>query len=256
MTDLRGKVAIVTGAASGIGRATALRFAADGASVYCADINEDGAQQIADEILRDQGRAGSAQLDVSDEDAFAEAIAETGSKFGALDILFNNAGIGGGNWDRTVAVNLSGVYYGLTHGADYMARNGGGSIINTASIAGLIGLLRIAPPEEVPTLDANAGISSYSAAKHGVVGLTRQFALVYARHGVRVNAICPGYIETPMTEGLRSTAELVRHHEGLHPMGRLGQPEEIASAAAFLASDDSSFITGIALPVDGGYTAR
>ena len=174
----------------------------------------------------------------------------------ALDVLFNNAGIGGGNWDRTLAVNLSGVYYGLTHGAGFMARSGGGSIINTASIAGLIGLLRIAAPDEVPTLDANVGISSYSAAKHGVVGLTRQFALLYARHGVRVNAICPGYIETPMTESLRSTEELVRHHERLHPMGRLGQPEEIASAAAFLASDDASFITGIALPVDGGYTAR
>ena len=255
MSDLQGKVALVTGAASGIGRATALRFATDGASVFCADINEDGATEVAQEILREQGRAAAVQLDVSDENAFAEVIDNAATEFGKVNVLFNNAGIGGGAWDRTVAVNLSGVYYGLTHTADHMAKHGGGSIINTSSIAGLIALLRISAPEETPTLEGNAGIASYTAAKHGVVGLTRQFALLYARHGVRVNAISPGYIETPMTAGLRATEDLVRHHERLHPMGRLGQPEEIASAAAFLASDDASFITGVVLPVDGGYTA-
>src|SRR5690606_19896448 len=145
-------------------------------------------------------------------------------------------------------------YYGLAHGARLLAEQGGGAIVNTSSIAGLQGLVGMVPAEGLP--DPASGVGAYVAAKHGVVGLTKQFALTYARHGVRVNAVCPGYTFTPMTEGLTSAEGGRRFLESLHPMGRLGQPEEIAAAVAFLVSDDASFITGVALPVDGGYSAR
>ena len=168
-------------------------------------------------------------------------------------MLFNNAGVGADRYERTIDVNLNGVYYGLKHGAERLAERGGGAIINTASIAGLVGLVS-------PGLDdsrmVQGGFAAYMAAKHGVVGLTRQFALAYARHGVRVNAVAPGYIETNMTEMIRDGGDVEHNIEQLHPMGRLGRPQEIAEAALFLASGRASFITGVALPVDGGYTAR
>jgi NAD(P)-dependent dehydrogenase (short-subunit alcohol dehydrogenase family) len=252
---LEQKVALVTGAASGIGRAMSLRLAAEGASVMCSDVDEEGAQHTAAQIDEHGGTGAALQLDVTDEEAVRAALHHTVGELGGIDVLVNNAGIGGGySWEQTAAVNLSGVYYGLLHGAHLLAHRGGGSIVNTASVAGLVGLAG-GQPAELGDEPESAG-AAYVAAKHGVVGLTRQFAVRYARHGVRVNAVCPGYIDTPMIANLAAVPEGRRFLESMHPMGRLGRVEEIAAATAFLASDDASFITGVALPVDGGYTAR
>ena len=254
--SLAGKAALITGAASGIGRATALRFASEGASVACADLDGDGAEDTAARIAESGGASLAIQLDVTAEQEVQDALARCTSEFGALDVLYNNAGVGGGgSWEETLGVNLSGVYYGLLHGARLMAERGGGSIINTASILGLVASVP-RPHRPEPDVEGPPAAGAYVAAKHGVVGLTRSFAVRYGPLGVRVNAICPGYIETPMTASIRETPEDVAHLVALHPIGRLGRPEEIASVAAFLASDASSFLTGVALPVDGGYTAR
>ena len=184
-------------------------------------------------------------------------MSRTADTFGGFDILFNNAGIAGGDWAQTLSVNLSGVYNGLAHGAHLMSQNErGGAIVNTASIAGLVGLVgpRIGDVAQDP--NAFSGAAGYIASKHGVAGLTKQFALAFASQGVRVNAIAPGYIETAMTANVRESDEFNDFIVSLHPLGRMGRAEEIAAAAAFLASDDASFITGIVLPVDGGYTSR
>ncbi|MEM1433909.1 MAG: SDR family oxidoreductase [Pseudomonadota bacterium] len=260
MNRLAGKVAHVTGAGSGIGQASALRFAAEGAHVMCSDINRQAAEGTASLIDEQGGNSAAIGLDVSSEEDVKAAIAATVSHFGSLQILFNNAGVGGGNgWDKTIAINLSGVYYGLLHGARHMAANGGGAIISTASIAGLLGLYL--PPAEADAADddgeaAERDPGAYVAAKHGVAGLTKQFAIDYGPMGVRVNAVAPGFIETEMTAEFRETEEGNEFLKSLHPIGRLGQPKEIAAAAAFLASDDASFVNGIILPVDGGYSAR
>ncbi len=257
MARLSDKVAFVTGAGSGIGRASALRMAGEGAAVMCADIDGAGAQQTAAQIAEHGGKSAAIELDVTSEAAVQGALEQTVRELGGLGVVFNNAGIGGRmlGWDPVINVNLSGVYYGTFHGCAMMAERGGGSVINTASVAGLAGLVGFVPPEMVgaPVLP---GAGAYVAAKHGVIGLTRQFAVTYGKRGVRVNAIAPGYIVTPMTEMVREMPEAEAFITDLHPIGRLGQPEEIAAAAAFLASDDASFITGIVLPVDGGYTAR
>ena len=254
MGTLIGKHALVTGAAHGIGAATAVRFAAEGAAVMCADIDADGAAATAAAIRGNGGGAQALALDVSDESAVKASLTATVESLGGLDIIFNNAGIAGGaDWDRTIAVNLSGVHYGLFHGAPFLAERGGGAIISTASVAGLVGLTGVAEPGNEP-LPPGAG--AYVAAKHGVAGLTRQYAITFGKRNVRVNAVAPGYIETAMTAPLREQEEGQRFLVSLHPLGRLGQAEEVASAVAFLASDDASFIAGIVLPVDGGYTAR
>ena len=250
---LEGRVALITGAGSGIGRECALRMASEGAAVMCADINTEGAQTTAAQIAEHGGRSATMELDVTSEAAVADALAQTVSVLGGLDVLMNNAGIGGAySWDQTISVNLTGVYYGTFHGAALLAERGGGAIINTASIAGLAGLLtgqlRDEPIQE--------GAGAYVAAKHGVVGITRQFAVTYGARGVRVNAVCPGYIHTPMTKQINEIEGAEEFIASLHPMGRMGEPQEIAAAAAFLASDDASFVNGVALPVDGGYTAR
>ena len=220
----------------------------------CADLDTQAAEGTVALIAEAGGAADSLGVDVSDEEQVRAAISATVERFGGMNVLFNNAGVGGGfTWDQTVAVNLSGVYYGLLHGAKHMAANGGGAIINTASIAGLVGLI---PTPDFDPADLEDGAGAYIAAKHGVAGLTKQFAITFGAVGVRVNAIAPGYIETAMTAEFREDDASLQHLISLHPQGRLGKPEEIASAASFLASSDASFVNGIVLPVDGGYTAR
>ena len=239
---LEGKVAMVTGAASGIGRATARTLAREGAAVMCADINTEGAQETADAIAADGGTAAIVQLDVTDEAAVQAALAATVEELGALHILINDAGISGrgSDYHDVIDVNLNGVYYCLEHGAPLIEQHGGGSIVSLSSIMGLVG----------------GSAPAYTASKHGVLGLTRNYALIYGGRGVRVNCVNPGYIETPMTEFMLRDEARREESIALHPIGRLGKPEDVANAILFLASDDASFVTGVALPVDGGYTAQ
>ncbi len=251
---LLGKVALITGAGGGIGRASAERMALEGALVMCADIDTQAAEGTVARIEQAGGTADSLGVDVSDEAQVQRAIAATAERFGKLNVLFNNAGVGAGfSWDQTVAINLTGVFYGLWHGVRHLAANGGGVIINTASIAGLVGL---SGATGVSADEMQPGGPAYIAAKHGVVGLTKQFAVSHGGQGVRVNAIAPGFIETAMTQEMRDDPQTREYLTSLHPLGRLGRAEEIAAVAAFLASDDASFINGVTLPVDGGYTAR
>lgn len=245
---LAGKVAVVTGAGSGIGRATAELFAAEGAEVVCADRSGKEAETAAS-----IGPAALAvTVDVADSSAVGRMIEITAGTFGRLDVLFNNAGFGGpitplheqteDSFDDVIAVNLKGVFLGMKHAIPLMLRNGGGSIINTASAAGLVGW---------------KGHGPYSAAKGGVVQMTKSAALDYATSGIRVNAICPGMTWTGLVAA--SQRHPVPPPDASvpdQPMGRWGLPSELAAVALFLASEESSFVTGAALPVDGGYVAR
>ncbi len=254
MASFEDRVVFITGAGSGIGRESAYRFAAGGASLMCTDVDGDAAEETAANIAERGGTASAMKLDVSIEDQVHAALQKTAQELGGLDVVVNNAGVGGGvGWETTIDVNLSGVYWGLFHGAAMLAERGGGAIVNTASIAGLVGLVGPPAMQDEPI---ERGAGAYTAAKHAVVGLTRQFSNTYARRGVRVNAVCPGYIETPMTAEVRGIEGGADYLASLHPIGRLGNPGEVAAAVTFLASDEASFITGVALPVDGGYTAR
>jgi NAD(P)-dependent dehydrogenase (short-subunit alcohol dehydrogenase family) len=235
---LEGKAALVTGAGSGIGRAIAREFAREGAKLLLAELDEASGRALADEI---GGEARFQRCDTSKEDEVRSAVQAAVEAFGRLDVMVNNAGVSQRDWDTTIAINLSGVYYGCQHAAEAMARQGGGSIINMSSILGLVGV----GPED-----------AYVAAKHGVVGLTKNFALRYAPQGVRVNCINPGWIQTPMIKVLYETEALKQQIESQVPLGRFGQPEEVAKLALFLASDESSYITGAAHVIDGGWTAR
>ncbi|HEY7269781.1 MAG TPA: SDR family NAD(P)-dependent oxidoreductase [Dehalococcoidia bacterium] len=239
---LAGKSAIVTGGGRGIGRAISETFAREGCRVLITDIDVGNASEVADAIKKAGGEASYRLLDVSDQQEVAATVKEAVEAFGKLDIMVNNAGVGGNyGWDKTVAVNLSGVYYGCHFAAEAMASAGGGAIVSTASVAGLVGL---------------GGDGAYVAAKHGVVGLTKEFALRYGSQKVRVNCVCPGWIQTEMTRGLTDNEAFLRRTESLTALGRMGQPQEIANAFLFLASDEASFVTGSAMVVDGGWIAR
>lgn len=243
------KTAMVTGAGSGIGAEIARRLGANGARVVVADVNEAAAQDIASAIEKDGGTALSVHQDVSDPESVRQSVEFALERFRSLDLAVNNAGIGGAqapvaeygldDWDKVIAINLSGVFYGLKYQLPALLRSGGGSIVNLASILGSVG---------------SANSAAYVAAKHAVVGLTKTAALEYAAQGVRVNAIGPGYIDTPLLNNLDRTV-----YDGLvdlHPIGRLGRAEEVAELALFLLSDRASFITGSYHLVDGGYTAQ
>ena len=250
---LEGKSALVTGGGSGIGRAIARLFAAEGASVLVAELNEETGAAAAREIEDASGRARFLRADTAREEDVKAAIAATVEAWGRLDIVVNNAGIVGPahTWEQVIAVNLSGVYYGCLHGLEEMKRRGGGGVIvNMASMAGLVGAT-------MPVLPSGGfGSYAYGAAKHGVLGLTKQFALDGAPHGVRVNALCPGWIDTALIGPFAQIPPLMEWALQGTPLGRLGRPEEVAKAALFLASDDSSFMTGAPLIIDGGWTAR
>lgn len=248
-----GKVALVTGAASGIGRAVALCFAREGALVVAADRHLEGATDVVRLLQEGGADALAVAADVSSQENVAAMVKQAVSRFGRLDRAFNNAGIGGTEtgsagkrtaeiprsaWDRIIAVNLTGVWLCMAAEIEAMLQSGGGAIVNTASIGGVRGLAR-------------AG--AYTASKHGVVGLTRAAAIEYGEDAIRVNAVCPGYIETPLIQAsleLRRPA-LTRRT----PLGRLGTPEDIAELVVWLCSDRASFITGSAYTADGGYTA-
>ena len=246
---LEDKSALVTGAGSGIGRAIAHLFAAEGASVLIAELNEETGAAAAREIEDAGGRARFLRADSGREEDVKATVAAAVEAFGRLDILVNNAGITAleHTWDEVIALNLSGVYYGCLHGLEVMKRQGSGGIINLASVAGLVGA-------SVPGIPGGFGYP-YGASKHGVIGLTRQFALDGAPD-VRVNCVCPSFVDTPMVAIVSQTEPLREWALANTPLGRLGRPEEIAKAALFLASDDSSFMTGAPLVIDGGWTAR
>jgi NAD(P)-dependent dehydrogenase (short-subunit alcohol dehydrogenase family) len=250
MGEFDGKVALVTGAASGIGRASARLFAEAGAQVVVADIDRPGADATAALITAAGGEALAVTVDVADGTS-VKAMVDAGiERFGRLDIAHNNAGIMGAGadiidmddavWQRGIDVMLTGVFLCMKHEIPHMIEQGGGVVVNTSSGAGLIGF---------------PGQANYVAAKHGVIGLTKSAALEYIGRGVRVNAICPGTARSRMVdEWIDGSAEAEAEVAALHPIGRIAEPEEIARAALWLASDAASFVVGTALPVDGGYT--
>lgn len=247
MGSLEGKVAVVTGAGAGIGRASAQAFAREGASVVVADIDEAGGRETVELIGGDQ--ASFIRTDVAERDDVFAMVQHAVDTYGGLDCAHNNAGIAApmvpladypdDGWDRTIAVMLTGVYHCLKAEIPRMLERGGGAIVNTASGVGLVGY-----PEQ----------AAYTASKHGVLGLTKVAALDYGAKGVRVNAICPGTARTPMVEqAIRDFPDIDDQLKKLHPIGRIGEAEEIAEAAVWLCSPAASFVLGVALPVDGGY---
>jgi len=245
MADLlKGKVAVINGAAGGIGRATARAFAREGATLVLADIDEAGGHALAEEL-----NAQFVRADTTDDAQVRAMIAAAGDR---LDILLNNAGVPGDDaafaevsdelWHRIIAVNLTGTFLAMRAAIPAMVKAGGGVIVNNASVLGLVGF---------------ANHAAYSASKGGVIALTREAAVEYGSKGVRVNCMCPGFVETPMVSGIKGNAAVLGAMlKVLHPLGRLGRAEEIAEVALFLASPQSSFMTGAVIPVDGGFSAR
>jgi NAD(P)-dependent dehydrogenase (short-subunit alcohol dehydrogenase family) len=246
----RGKSILVTGGGSGIGRAASLMFAAEGGRLVVVDRNATDATETAARIVRAGGEALALAADVTRAADCRAMVEKAVSAHGRLDVAFNNAGIGGSGFpmaeeeeiafDEVVAVNLKGAFLSMKAEIPAMVATGGGVIVNTASVAGLIG---------------EPGISSYSASKHGVVGLTRTAALDHIKQGVRINAICPGATRTPLLERWFQDPEVEAFVMNRHPIGRIGEPEEIARVALFLASDDASFVVGQAWAIDGGLSA-
>ncbi len=251
MALLEGKVGLVTGAASGIGRAVAETYAREGASVLVSDVDEPGGAETVDLIRSAGGDAVFEVADVSDPAAGERLVARAVERFGALHLACNNAGIGGAqaptaeypveDWRRILEINLSGAFYGMRAQIPAMLEAGGGAIVNMASILGQVGF---------------ANSSGYVAAKHGLVGLTKNAAMEYAAQGVRVNAVGPGFIDTPLLAPLKADRAVYDLLVSLHPIGRLGTSQEVADLVVFLSSDKASFITGAYMPVDGGYLTR
>ena len=250
--DFSGHVAFVTGAGSGMGLATARAFAEAGAAVTLADVNDDQLQAAERELHQAGHRVLTVRCDVADEDQVAAAVATTVDTFGSLDLAYNNAGIQSPMtdaadetaevFDRVNGVNLRGIWASMKHELVQMRTQGSGAIVNCSSLGGLVGL---------------PGRAAYHASKHGVIGLTRSAALEYAPRGIRINAICPGTIETPMVTKMIDSGDLDRDQAAAdQPIGRLGTADEMAAAVLWLCSPGASFVVGIALPVDGGYTAR
>ncbi len=246
---LDGKVCVITGAAGGMGREAALLFCSEGAKVCVADIDGDAAERTAGEA----GEAFAVQVDVADEASVKAMYAETAERYGGIDVLYNNAGISPSDdgsildteldaWERVQAVNTRGVYLCCKHGIPHLLDRGGGSVINVASFVALVG--------------AATSQISYTASKGAVLSLSRELAVQFARQGIRVNALCPGPVETPLLLRIFGDDPAAYERRRLHlPMGRLAKPREIANAALFLAGDESSYVNGAAFLVDGGLTA-
>jgi NAD(P)-dependent dehydrogenase (short-subunit alcohol dehydrogenase family) len=255
MNRLSGKTAIVTGAALGLGRATAIRMAEEGAAVAILDLHDDTGEALAKQLQGNGSKARYWRCDVSREADIARVFGEVADAFGRLDILVNNAGVAGANkptdqlteteWDFVQAINVKGVFFGVKHAVPLMRRAGGGSIINLSSIYGLVGAGDVPP---------------YHASKGAVRLMSKNDALIYAPDKIRVNSIHPGFIWTPMVDGFLSgqgdVVEGRKAVDALHPLGHIGEPDDIAWGAVYLASDEAKFITGSELVIDGGYTAR
>ncbi len=248
---LQNKIAIVTAGGSGIGAATARRFAREGAAVVIADLSGSRAERVRSDIVSAGGRAVAFKMDVADPEAVEATVKLAIDSFGRLDILFNNAGMAEvslihetslESWQRVLAVTLTGTFLGMKYAIPVMRRQGSGVVVNTASISGIRG---------------DYGMGSYNAAKAGVINLTRTAALENARHGIRVNCVCPGAINTRVAEilGKGHPDEFRQRMGAAHPVGRMGEADEIANMVTFLASDEASFITGASFVVDGGVTA-
>ncbi|GAB4016161.1 SDR family oxidoreductase [Spirosoma koreense] len=248
--DLLGKTALITGAASGIGKATALLYGQHGASVMVSDINETAGQLVVDQLVAEGSEARFFRADVGDPEQCRQLVQQTVAAFGRLDIAFNNAGIGGelnqtadysvAGWQQIINVNLNSVFYCLKYELEVMlSQSTPGAIVNMASILGQVG---------------TAQSPGYVAAKHGVVGLTQTAAIEYAEQNIRINAVGPAYIDTPLLGVLPN--EVKEQLVGLHPIGRLGRSEEVAELVVWLSSEKASFVTGSYYPIDGGYLAR
>lgn len=251
MALFEGKAALVTGAASGIGREVAKAYAQEGAKIIVADVEPIGGQETVDIIETGGGQAMFVKTDVSDPEACKAMVAAAIDQFGRLDVACNNAGVAGeqnpiadysiDGWQELISINLSGVFYCMKYEIPAMLNSGGGSIVNVASILGKVGF---------------AGAPAYVTSKHGIVGLTENAAVEYGNSGIRVNAVGPGFIRTPMIADLEKDKEIYQQLVALHPIGRLGEPEEVAELVVWLSSAKASFVTGSYYSIDGGYLAR
>lgn len=256
MKRLENKVCIVTGGSNGIGKATCQRLAEEGAKVAITDVADEDGQSLRDQITQSGGTAEYWHLDVTDESAVKKVFDEVADKLGGVDVVVNNAGIAGADkptdeissqeWQKVMDVNVNGVFYCTKAAIPHMRSNGGGSIVNLSSIYGIVGAPDIPP---------------YHASKGAVREMSKTDAILYAKEGIRVNSVHPGFIWTPLVKAMAEASEdgpeaFRAHLDGLHPVGHVGEPEDIAAGVAYLASDDAKFVTGSELVIDGGYTAR